>query len=144
VHLHVMARFVTNRAVSHEIVRHRPCAILQESQRYCRYSAGRFGNEVTFICPSTFWKEDSPEYAMWERHCFTSEQLYLKLLKDGSSPQAARTVLPNSTKTELILYANIKQWKHIFKLRAENKDAEPSMREIMIPLQEQFKKNGWL
>jgi thymidylate synthase (FAD) len=143
-HLHIMVKLITNRAVSHEIVRHRPCSFLQESQRYCRYSDGRFGNEISFICPSIFWKEDSPEYAMWERHCASSEQLYLKLLKDGSSPQAARTVLPNSTKTEMIIYANLEQWKHIFKLRAENKEAEPSMRGIMIPLQGQFKEKGWL
>ncbi|MCI5148046.1 MAG: FAD-dependent thymidylate synthase [Candidatus Electrothrix sp. MAN1_4] len=134
-HRHIAVKFIVNRAVTHEIVRHRPCSFLQESQRYCRYSADKFGSEVSFIKP-LFFAEDSPEYLIWEKAMLETEQLYLKLL-ETSTPQAARTVLPNSCKTELIVYANLKEWQHIFRLRT-TKAAEPSMREVMIPLQEEF------
>ena len=136
-HYHVAVRFIVNRAITHEIVRHRPCAFLQESQRYCRYSEEKFGSEVTFIKPM-FWKEDSPEYEEWKRAMLITEDIYLNLLKT-STPQAARTVLPNSCKTELIVYCNLVEWHHIFHMRAINPAAEPSMQEIMIPLHEEFK-----
>jgi len=135
-HRHVGVKFTVNRAVTHEIVRHRPCSFLQESQRYCRYSENKFGGEVTFIKPM-FYEEGTPEYAMWNKAMVDTEQIYLKLL-ETSTPQAARTVLPNSCKTELIVYANLQEWKHIFKLRT-TKAAEPSMREVMIPLYEELR-----
>ncbi len=135
-HRHIGVKFIINRAVTHEIVRHRPCSFLQESQRYCRYSDNKFGGEVTFIKPM-FYLENTPEYDMWKKAMEDTEQIYLKLL-ETSTPQAARTVLPNSCKTELIVYANLLEWKHIFKLRT-TKAAEPSMREVMIPLYEELK-----
>ncbi len=134
-HRHIAVKFIVNRAITHEIVRHRPCSFLQESQRYCRYSDDKFGSEVTFIQPM-FFKDDSPEYAIWQKAMLDTEQMYLQLL-ETSTPQAARTVLPNSCKTELIVYANLAEWSHIFKLRS-TKAAEPSMREVIIPLQEDF------
>ena len=134
-HRHIAVKFIVNRAVTHEIVRHRPCSFLQESQRYCRYSDDKFGNEVTFIEPM-FFEQNSSEYHIWKKAMQDTEQMYLQLLAT-STPQAARTVLPNSCKTELIVYANLLEWKHIFKLRT-TKAAEPSMREVMIPLQEDF------
>ncbi len=134
-HRYIAVKFIVNRAVTHELVRHRPCSFLQESQRYCRYSEDKFGSEVSFIKPM-FFSEESPEYLLWEKAMIETEQLYLKLL-ETSTPQAARTVLPNSCKTELILYTNLKEWQHIFSLRT-TKAAEPSMREVMIPLQEDF------
>ena len=134
-HRHVAVLFVVNRAVTHEIVRHRPVSYLQESQRYCRYSQDKFGNEVTFIKPM-FFKKGSQEYRLWEKAMQETEEIYLKLL-ETSSPQAARTVLPNSCKTELITFANLLEWLHIFKLRT-SKGAEPSMREVMIPLLHKF------
>ncbi|MEW6221140.1 MAG: FAD-dependent thymidylate synthase [Thermodesulfobacteriota bacterium] len=130
-HRHLGVRFIVNRAVTHEIVRHRPCSFLQESQRYCRYADDRFGNEVTFIAP-LFFAEGSPEYTLWAQSMAASEASYLRLLAT-TSPQAARTVLPNSCKTELIVYCNLLEWLHILKLRT-SAAAEPSMREIMIPL----------
>ena len=136
-HRHVAVLFVVNRAITHEIVRHRPVSYLQESQRYCRYSQDKFGSEVTFIKPM-FFKEGSNEYSLWEKAMRDTEKIYLKLL-ESSSPQAARTVLPNSCKTELITFANLLEWLHIFKLRT-SKGAEPSMREVMIPLLQQFQK----
>ena len=135
-HRYIAVKFIVNRAVTHEIVRHRPCSFLQESQRYCRYGENKFGSQVTFIKP-LFYDEDSEEYRLWEKAMQDSEEIYLKLL-ETSSPQASRNVLPNSCKTELIVYANLTEWLHIFKLRT-SKGADPSMREIMIPLLEQFK-----
>lgn len=135
-HRHIAVKFIVNRAITHEIVRHRPCSFLQESQRYCRYSDDKFGSEVTFIKP-LFFEEESPEYRIWKTAMIDTERMYLQLL-ETSTPQAARTVLPNSCKTELIVYANLKEWNHIFKLRT-TKAAEPTMREVMIPLQHNFK-----
>ncbi len=130
-HRYVGVKFIVNRAVTHELVRHRPCSFLQESQRYCRYSQDKFGNQVSFIKPM-FFKEDSAEYKLWQQAMEQTEQIYLQLLAT-STPQAARTVLPNSCKTEIITYCNLAQWRHIFSLRTIPA-AEPSMREIMIPL----------
>lgn len=136
-HRYLAVKLISNRAVTHEIVRHRPCSFLQESQRYCRYDKEQFGSEVTFIKPM-FFAEGSPEYDLWRQAMEQSERLYLKLL-ETSSPQAARTVLPNSCKTEIIVYANLLEWRHIFKLRTSTA-AEPSMREIMIPLLAEFQR----
>ncbi len=135
-HRFVAVKFTVNRAVTHEMVRHRPCSFLQESQRYCRYGSEKFGNQVTFIKPM-FYAEESDEYQVWQKAMEDTESLYLKLL-ETSSPQAARTVLPNSCKTELIVFCSLIQWAHIFKLRA-TKGADPSMREVMIPLFKEFK-----
>jgi len=134
-HRHVAVLFVVNRAITHEIVRHRPVSFLQESQRYCRYSQDKFGNEVTFIKPM-FFEKGTDEYSLWEKAMQDTEEIYLKLL-GTSYPQAARTVLPNSCKTEWITFANLLEWLHIFKLRT-SKGAEPSMREVMIPLLHRF------
>ena len=136
-HRHVAAKFIVNRAVSHEIVRHRPDSFLQESQRYCRYSNAKFGGEVTFIKPC-FWADDTMEYAEWYRACNRAEYIYLSLLDGGASPQAARTVLPNSCKTEIIVFASLTQWQHIFNLRT-SAACDPSMVEVMRPLLDEFR-----
>ncbi|KAF0188978.1 MAG: alternative thymidylate [Desulfobulbaceae bacterium] len=136
-HRYLGVKFIVNRAVTHEIVRHRPCSFLQESQRYCRYSQDKFGNQVTFIRPM-FFAPDSPEYNLWKEAMEETEALYLQLL-ETSTPQAARTVLPNSCKTEIIVYCNLAEWRHIFRLRT-TPAAEPSMREVMIPLEAEVKK----
>lgn len=134
-HRFLSVKFTVNRAVTHELVRHRPCSFLQESQRYCRYSADRFGNEVAFIRP-LFFKEGSPEFELWRRSMEDCERSYLTLLQTAT-PQAARSVLPNSCKTEIILHTNLAQWRHIFALRT-SAAADPSMREVMLPLQRQM------
>lgn len=136
-HRYLAVKFIVNRAVTHEIVRHRPCAFLQESQRYCRYSADKFGNEVTFIKP-LFYEENTPEYEQWCAAMEETEKIYLNLL-ETSTPQAARTVLPNSCKTEIIVYTNLTEWLHILSLRTP-KNADPSMREVMIPLQQEMQR----
>lgn len=136
-HRYIGVKFIVNRAVTHELVRHRPCSFLQESQRYCRYSQDKFGNQVTFIKPM-FYQKGTVEYSLWQQAMEDSERLYLQLL-ETSTPQAARTVLPNSCKTEIVMYCNLVEWKHIITLRT-SQAAEPSMREIMIPFAEDLKK----
>lgn len=140
-HLMCAVHFVTNRAVTHELVRHRPCSFIQESQRYCRYNQNRFGNEVTFIIPSAFNDKEKgftkDMYKLWQKSMRRAEEDYLQLLSGGASPQAARTVLPNSCKTEIIVYCTITEWEYIFNLRT-SLEAEPSMRELMVPLSEEF------
>lgn len=136
-HRFLGVKFIVNRAVTHEIVRHRPCSFLQESQRYCRYSQDKFGNQVSFIRP-LFFAPDSNEYRLWHQAMEMTEALYLQLL-ETSTPQAARTVLPNSCKTEIIVYCNLAEWRHILRLRT-SPAAEPSMREVMIPLETELQK----
>ncbi len=136
-HRFVGVKLVVNRAVSHELVRHRLCSFLQESQRYCRYSQGKYNGQVTFIRPM-FYKEGSDELRSWQQSMETAEADYLKLL-ETSSAQAARTVLPNSCKTEIIVYCNLVEWQHILDQRTAQA-ADPSMREIIIPLAEELRK----
>ncbi|PXF57483.1 MAG: FAD-dependent thymidylate synthase [Deltaproteobacteria bacterium] len=136
-HRVLLVHLIINRAVSHELVRHRVASYLQESQRYCRYGEARFGGEVVFIRPC-FFKEGSDEYLLWSDAMSQAEGIYLKLLKT-SSPQAARTALPNSCKTEIMVHATIEEWMHIMRLRT-SKAADPSMREIMLALLPEFER----
>ena len=136
-HRTLLVHLIINRAVSHELVRHRVASYLQESQRYCRYGEARFGGEVVFIRPC-FFKEGSDEYRLWLDAMSQAEGIYLKLLKT-SSPQAARTALPNSCKTEIMVHATLEEWMHIMRLRT-SKAADPSMREIILALLPEFEK----
>ena len=140
-HETVTVKFIVDRGVTHELVRHRPVAYSQESTRYCNY--GRAGH-VTFVIPP--WLSILPgtyvavphvnpfaESARWYETVRAAELSYLNLLKDGWSPQQARSVLPNSLKTEIVATATLRQWRHILSLRtAEN--AHPQMQEVMCPL----------
>lgn len=131
-------RFVVDRGVSHEIVRHRIASYAQESTRYCNYNKDKFGNEITVIMPCFFdtgigTASNSLVYKDWERSCEVAEYRYLKLLKQGATPQEARSVLPNSLKTEVMMTANFREWRNFFKLRTP-KGAHPQMREVAIPL----------
>lgn len=135
-HEKITVKIICDRGVSHEIVRHRIASYSQESTRYCNYSKDKFGNELTFIKP-LFWKEDSPEYKIWEAQMQATEESYLNLINLGSSPDQARSVLPNSLKTEIVVTMNIREWRHFFKLRT-SKRAHPQMREISIPLFNKF------
>ena len=129
-HKHVAARFIVNRAVSHELVRHRPMSFLQESQRYCRYE-----DEVVFIRPE--WANGYLWETAFKTDCSHAEGRYKLYLQEGLKPQQARAVLPNSTKTELIAYASLLQWRHIFNLRC-SPAADPEMIRVMRPLREEF------
>ena len=131
-HKKISVRIICDRGVTHEIVRHRIASYSQESTRYCDYSKGRFGNELTFIKPC-FWEEDSIAYSLWEKQMQMAEICYLALIEAGATPEQARSVLPNSLKAEIIVTMNLREWRHFFRLRITNR-AHPQMREIAIPL----------
>lgn len=136
-HSCLTVKFIVDRGISHEIVRHRLFSFAQESTRYCNYSKGKFGNEITVIKPC-FFEQDSVEYDIWENAMLSAEHDYSELLLKGASPQEARAVLPNSLKTEVIVTGNYREWRHFFKLRTA-KAAHPQMREVAIPLLEELK-----
>jgi len=131
-HGSISVLFICDRGVSHELVRHRMASFAQESTRYCNYSKDKFGNELTFIEPC-FWHEREYKYEDWERAVLEAEDSYFELLDIGASPQEARTVLPNSLKTEIVMTANYREWRHFFKLRCAEA-AHPQMRELTRPL----------
>lgn len=131
-HLQLSVRFICDRGISHELVRHRLASFAQESTRYCNYSKDKFGRELTFIKPF-FFDETSEAYSIWEAACLSAEDTYLYLLELGRSPQEARSVLPNSLKTEVVMTANYREWRHFFRLRVAP-NAHPQMQELCIPL----------
>lgn len=131
-HGSISVLFICDRGVSHELVRHRMASFAQESTRYCNYSKDKFGNELTFIKPC-FFDKGSYNYKFWETSVDPTEFEYFELLKEGATPQEARSVLPNSLKTEIVMTANYREWRHVFKLRC-SPAAHPQMRELMIPL----------
>ena len=137
-HSSFTVKFICDRGVSHEIVRHRIASFAQESTRYVNYSSGKFGNEINVIKP-LFYEEGSLQYSLWETSCQYAEEYYMRLIKEGSTPQEARSVLPNSLKTEIVVTMNLREWRHFFKLRTA-KVAHPQMREITIPLLNELKK----
>lgn len=114
--------------MSHEIVRHRLAAFCQESTRYCNYGKEGFGGEITVIRPSTFAKTDST-YHIWKRSCENAEVAYFDLLNEGCTPQEARSVLPNSLKTEVVMTADLREIRHFLKLRC-TAAAHPDMRVV--------------
>lgn len=131
-HISVTVRIVCDRGVTHELVRHRLCSFSQESTRYANYAQDKFGREITVIRPF-FWAEDDARYALWISAMQASEDAYLRLVDAGATAQEARSVLPNSLKTEIVTTANIREWRHIFKLRCD-KAAHPQMRQVMLPM----------
>lgn len=128
VHEDVSVKFICDRGVTHEIVRHRPASFCQESTRYCNYSNGKFGGEITVIKPC-FFKENSTRYLNWFVACESAETAYNAILEDGGTPQEARDVLPNSLKTELIMTAPLMEWCYFFNLRM-SPAAHPQMQEV--------------
>lgn len=137
-HEKVTVRVICDRGISHEVVRHRIASYTQESTRFCNYSKGRFNGEITLIKPC-FWNEDSKEYKIWENAMENAEKTYMELIKLGAKPEEARSVLPNSLKTEIVITMNLREWRHFFKLRT-SKRAHPQMREIATALLQEFKK----
>jgi thymidylate synthase (FAD) len=130
----VIVRFVTNRGVTHELVRHRLCSFAQESTRYVRYDG-----KMEFIRPC-WWEDSTPaQQTLWQKAMADSETRYLALLESGWRPEQAREVLPNSLKTEIVVKGNIREWRHIFMLRCTKK-AHPQIRALMVPLLGELKK----
>jgi len=131
-HYNMTVKFICDRGVSHEIVRHRIASYGQESTRYVNYSKGKFGNEITVIEP-LFYEEGTDNYKLWYESMIHAEKSYMALIANGSTAQEARAVLPNSLKTEIVMTANMREWRHFFKLRTASA-AHPQMREITRPL----------
>ena len=152
-HSMLTVRFICDRGVSHELVRHRLASVSQESTRYCNYSG-----DVTFILP-LYLKEgrdlyyntehddgagslvqniEVNKFGTWCNSMQSATTAYNTMLQWGASPQEARAVLPNSTKTEVVMTANLREWRHILKLRT-SKAAHPQMRELMCPLLAELK-----
>ncbi len=130
-HFNITVKFICDRGVSHELVRHRLASYSQESTRYCDYKG-----EVVFVKPP-FWEGDPLSFEAWRQACNKAEMSYRYRRKNGCPPEQARSVLPNSLKTEIVVTANLREWRHIFKLRT-SKRAHPQMREIMVPLLKQL------
>lgn len=131
-HCSFTVRFIVDRGVSHEIVRHRLASYCQESTRYCNYANDQFGAEITVIEPC-YLAKNTQAYAVWRRSCEAAERAYFRLLNIGLMPQEARAVLPNSLKTELCMTANIREWRHFLRLRC-SPAAHPQMREVATQL----------
>ena len=133
-HFTQTVKFVVDRGISHEIVRHRTASFSQESTRYCNYS----GDGITFIKPPFF---NDLLTQLWRNEMENIEYLYALMISKGAKPQEARAVLPNSTKTELIMTANVECWKHFFELRTAAA-AHPQMKQIAEPLKAAFVERG--
>ena len=152
-HEKITVRIICDRGVSHEFVRHRAFSFAQESTRYCNYTKDKFNNELTFIIPC--WIKDLKEdnyYAYCEYHhskndaskrwfdsCMSSEFVYTNLIEEGWKPQEARTILPNSLKTELIMTGFNGDWQHFFELRCAT-NAHPQAKELADMLKDKFNK----
>ena len=137
VHQVVTVKFICDRGVSHEIVRHRSASFAQESTRYCNYSGEKYGREITVVRPS--WKRTGVTDAIWMDGCGKAEAAYFDLLDAGHTPQEARSVLPNSLKTEVIMSDNLNGWDHFFDLRCAT-SAHPDMQVVANMLREEFEK----
>lgn len=152
----ITVKFVCDRGVSHEFVRHRVFSFAQESTRYCNYSKDKFGNELTFIQPTWIsdieveWIDNYLQNKDYElslgaiefiNSIVQSERSYINLIEEGAKPQEARAVLPNALKTELVMTGFVSDWEHFFYLRCDNA-AHPQARELAIPLKEEFIKQG--
>lgn len=140
-HWSITVKFICDRGITHEIVRHRIASYSQESTRYCNYSKDKFDNEITVIEPF-FWRIShraiTEKLEVWRQAMEACETTYMQLIKEGATPQEARSVLPNSLKTSLVMTANLREWRHFFKLRTSPK-AHPQMRELTIPLLREFR-----
>ena len=136
-HFDITVKFICDRGVSHEIVRHRLASYCQESTRYCNYAKDDFGKEITVIKPC-FMEPGTASWDFWKDACEVAESSYFDLLEFGCTPQEARSVLPNSLKTEVVMTANLREWRHFFKLRTAPA-AHPQMREVAKMLLKQMR-----
>ena len=139
-HIRQTVKFIIDRGVSHEFVRHRLFSFAQESTRYCNYQRDKFGNEITFIEPC-YLMPDSEAYLEWKKACYVAEKQYFRLIAEGLMAQEARAVLPTSTKTELVVTGTLREWKHFFNLRALGTTGapHPQAKEVALPLLEWFR-----
>ena len=140
-HENVTVRFVCDRGVTHEIVRHRIASYSQESTRYCNYSGDKFDNQITVIDLASGFQydlskeNDKAKYEVWTKAMENAEQSYFRMLELGATPQEARSVLPNS----LVVTMNLRSWRNFFRLRVDS-HAHPQMREVAKMVYEEFQK----
>ncbi len=134
-HESVSVRVICDRGVTHEIVRHRVASYSQESTRYCNYSKDKFQGQIAVIDIATGFSYDMEKpadrrkYEIWQQAMEQAEKSYFQMLEAGATPQEARSVLPNSLKTELVMTMNLREWRHFFRLRLGS-GAHPQMKEI--------------
>lgn len=131
-HCSFTVKFICDRGISHEIVRHRLASYSQESTRYCNYNDDRFNSEITVIKPD-YVVEGSDGWVYWADACRMAEQCYFDMLEWGYTPQEARDVLPHCLKTEVVMTANVREWRHFLKLRT-SPAAHPKMRKLAVTL----------
>ena len=142
-HASITVKFICDRGVTHEIVRHRIASYSQESTRYCNYVKEKFGRQITCIDIATGFQydlnceADRRTYDVWMAAMRSAEESYFKLIELGATPQEARSVLPNSLKTELVATMNLREWRHFFRLRAD-RAAHPQCREVACMLLERL------
>lgn len=135
----IMVRFVHNRGFTHELVRHRIASFAQESTRYCNYSKDKFGNELTFIRPYWYKDDGLEQEFQWASLMNSIESHYMHFINDLKMvPQAARGILPNDIKTEIVIKANVREWRNILYLRTAPA-AHPDMVRVMKPLLDEFR-----
>lgn len=147
-HSSLSVKFIVDRGISHELVRHRIASFAQESTRYCNYSKDKFNNEINVIDirngieieNNKNLDSDTIELIIreWILAMEDAEKHYLRMIELGASPQISRSVLPTSTKTEITITANYREWRNFFKLRVPN-SSHPQMREVTIPLLRELK-----
>ena len=130
-HSQLSVRFTVDRAIANELVRHRIASYCQESTRYVNYSKDKFGNEIKVIEPEDLLPRDSTDYNIWWMSCKNAEEAYMAMLSNNVKPEIARNVLPLSTETEIIMTANIREWRSVLRIRSShNMCAHPQMRSI--------------
>ena len=145
-HGSITVKFICDRGVTHEIVRHRIASYSQESTRYCNYVKEKFGSQITCIDLATGFRydlsdeTDRKKYEVWQRAMENAERSYFQMIELGATPQEARSVLPNSLKTELVATMNLREWRHFFRLRTDAA-AHPQCREVAQMLLERFAKD---
>lgn len=139
-HAKITVKVICDRGVTHEIVRHRLASYSQESTRYCNYSNEKFGSELTFINPC-FWDDDGDHsktlYTIWAEEMQHIEDAYNEMIQCGAKPEEARSILPNSLKTEIVMTMNIREWRHFFKMRCSSR-AHPQMRQVANMIKAEF------
>ena len=138
-HSQLSVLFTCDRAIANELVRHRIASFAQESTRYCNYSKEKFGAEIQVIMPTFIKNADEPTRTAWTESMYSVEKQYMRLLEHGFRPEQARCVLPLCLKTEIVVTANYREWRNIFKLRTPVA-AHPQMRELMCPLLKEIQK----
>ena len=137
-HFSVSVKFIIDRAIANELVRHRLASYSQESTRYCSYIKDKFSNEICVIRPSKLEK-GTPAYDVWWNTMLSVEKAYFDMLSAGEKPETARSVLPCCLKTEIVTTANLREWRHIFSMRC-SAAAHPDIRLVMRALRDEFKR----